>query len=166
LKQKGIDELNIVREQGDIDAAILWLGKSLKTDFKVGPEILRISLSGDQPEEVARLVNAVKDAYLDQLLKKETDRRAKLAEQLQQKLNEVETSLKSKRTALQVLTSTHKIDDPQTLLSKYTAKLQELATMEKNLLDVKLKESELQSDLKAQQKRLFQMDQEAIPPAV
>ena len=51
--------------------AIDWLEKNLQTDTALGPEVLRVSLSGENPEEVAQLLNAVIESYLQDLVYKE-----------------------------------------------------------------------------------------------
>jgi hypothetical protein len=43
---------------------VVYLQKDLTTDFTIGPEILRLSLPGDNPEEAARLTNAVARALV------------------------------------------------------------------------------------------------------
>src|ERR1022692_3921314 len=57
-----IKDLDLVRGKGlSINE---WLEKNLKTDYNLGPEVLRVTLSADQPEEAAELLNAVAKAFL------------------------------------------------------------------------------------------------------
>ena len=66
-----------IREKRGLDETINWLERELQVDFTVGPEILRIALNGDQPEELKTLVAAVEGAYLEKMVNstKEEDRK-------------------------------------------------------------------------------------------
>src|SRR5262249_117428 len=77
LHRPGNGNLKMIREHPD---AATWLGEE---ELKVGyleqkTEILRIALEGTDPREVAMVVNAIKDAYLDDAVN--ARRREKLAE--------------------------------------------------------------------------------------
>jgi hypothetical protein len=50
------DDLKEVREQSD---PIAWLEKNLVVDSTPGPELLRICLTGERPDELALIVKAV-----------------------------------------------------------------------------------------------------------
>src|SRR5260370_40827041 len=50
-------DLPIVRAQGN--GVLEWLDRSLKADFRVAPEIMSVWLSGDDPDGLADLLNAV-----------------------------------------------------------------------------------------------------------
>jgi capsular polysaccharide biosynthesis protein len=63
LQRPGVAELNIVRSYED---PITWLEENLKVTFLGDTDIPRVSLEGTEPEELAILVNAVKDAHMEQ----------------------------------------------------------------------------------------------------
>ena len=93
-------DLSVLRDRD----ALAWLEQEIKVDFHSGPEILRVSMVGDQTEELVVLVNAVVDAYvrefggnrdatlkarienLEEILKAHQDRMKRL-EQLQRVLD-------------------------------------------------------------------------------
>ncbi len=78
LRRPGVGELSIVRSQKH---PVEWLEKVLMIDTYNSPEILRLSIAGDQPQELATLVNAVKDAYLEEVVLAERKQRiARLAD--------------------------------------------------------------------------------------
>ena len=60
--------LTILREQPN---PVDWVEKQIKADYKIAPEILSISMTGDQPEELSILVEAVRDAYLREIVNRE-----------------------------------------------------------------------------------------------
>ena len=56
--------------------------RTLKVEFVAGSEVMEISLSGDDPEEIAGIVNAVKKAYMDEVVNVDTNRRKARHDQL------------------------------------------------------------------------------------
>ena len=61
LRQPGISQLPYIRNQVD---PIVWLRQKIRVRFADQAEILEISMSGEDPEQIAAIVNAVKDAYM------------------------------------------------------------------------------------------------------
>ena len=52
--------------------ALSWLEQEIKVDFPDGPEIFRVSMVGDQSDELIILVDAVVDAYINEFLEDQT----------------------------------------------------------------------------------------------
>jgi succinoglycan biosynthesis transport protein ExoP len=76
LRDSKIAQLSLLREQID---PVDWLEKELQVDFTVAPEVIRIALSGDKPDELVKLVDAVREAYKKEVLtKSQGDRRERL----------------------------------------------------------------------------------------
>ena len=72
LRMEGIAQLPLIRQHDD---PVPWLKENLRVASYHSPEILQISIAGQQPEELAQIVNAVKDAYLDEVVNKERKER-------------------------------------------------------------------------------------------
>lgn len=64
LRKPGISQLPYIRNQVD---PVMWLRRNLRVRFADQAEILEISMTGDDPEQLAALVNAVKDAYMSEV---------------------------------------------------------------------------------------------------
>jgi polysaccharide biosynthesis transport protein len=79
LKRPGVGDLAIVRSRPE---AIEWLEKEIQADFSVAPEVLRIAISGDNPDELKTLIIALKDAYCSEILAKEGAERVRQLEML------------------------------------------------------------------------------------
>jgi hypothetical protein len=94
LKRPDVAELKVVKEQKD---PVDWLQKNLHVDFP-SPGILRIGMSTGKPEESATLVNAVTDAYLQQIV---DGGRAKQIAQLNQLDRIYRERLEAQRSARQ-----------------------------------------------------------------
>ena len=65
LRQPGISELETIRTK---TYPLEWLEDKITVGTYNSPEILKISLEGDNPEDITKIVNAVKDAYLDEVV--------------------------------------------------------------------------------------------------
>ena len=59
------------KEKEKREGVVHWLESELKADFLGNSEILSISLTGDNPEELRLLVDGVKDAYLKEVVEAE-----------------------------------------------------------------------------------------------
>jgi uncharacterized protein involved in exopolysaccharide biosynthesis len=74
-----VNAYRMIREQAD---PITWLQNSLNVEFVAGSEVMEIGLSGDRPDEIAGIVNAVKTAYIEEVANADTklrmERHAKL----------------------------------------------------------------------------------------
>lgn len=57
-----LGEAPLMTFKGVVDRAE-WLSQRLQVEFTDGSELMRIALSGDHPEELAAIVNAVQNAY-------------------------------------------------------------------------------------------------------
>ncbi len=70
------------------------LAKSLKVDFLLGPEIMRVVLIGDDGETVAPLMNEIVQAYLDQVRDEEVGRRNDIIRELEKTQGEYRKKLR------------------------------------------------------------------------
>ena len=80
LRKPNIAALPMVRKETH---PVQWLEDAVQVDSYDSPEILRISLTGDEPTELAEIVNAVRDAYLEEVVN--ADRKQRIA-----RLNDLE----------------------------------------------------------------------------
>lgn len=64
LQRPGISQLPYIQNQLD---PVMWLRRNLRVRFADQAEILEISMTGDDPVQIAALVNAVKDAYMTEV---------------------------------------------------------------------------------------------------
>jgi capsular exopolysaccharide synthesis family protein len=94
LQKPEVACLDIVREQSD---PVEWLQNHLEVDFNAAPEILTIALSGDHPEELKVLVNAVREAYLKEIVNREHNLRVNRLNKLQVLYDKYDDLLRDKR---------------------------------------------------------------------
>jgi uncharacterized protein involved in exopolysaccharide biosynthesis len=77
-----------------------WLSDKLKVEFVAGSEVMEISLSGNNPVDLANIVNAVQRAYMDEVVNVDAKRRTARHEQLKKLRESYATLLKSKRETM------------------------------------------------------------------
>ncbi len=137
LEQPRVATLSFVREQSD---PIAWLEKSLVVDSTPGPEILRVCLLGDRPEELAILINAVVEVYREQNLQETKRLKQEKVDQLQATHEEYKKTLERKRHDLG-------LEDSQSLAARQHSALQQLNTAETERLKKRLEMKNAQMEL-------------------
>jgi capsular exopolysaccharide synthesis family protein len=136
LNKDEVKNLHLVRDQVN---PISWLEKALKVDFLVSPEIMRVGLSGTEPDELAPLVNAVVDAYIQDIENKEKAKRSVLLAALKSNQVQEETKLRDRQKALRTMEQNLGLEDAATTQTKLTARLTELAQMKKEQRELQFK---------------------------
>jgi capsular exopolysaccharide synthesis family protein len=142
LRRPGIGELGIVRDQPD---PALWLEEELKVGFLEKTNILRVALDGTNAGELATMVNAVKDAYLEQAVNAQRNKKLAMLDDLEKVYLASEEKMRSQRAALHQLAETLKSGDSQALSVKQKAILEEYVGLRKELtlLQAQLRTAEI-----------------------
>ena len=159
LERPGIKQYKMVRERGD---PARWLQGDLDVNCVEYSELLEISLQGESPDEVAGLVNAVKDAYLEEVVNIEHKRRQDRYGMLRKLKDQYVETLKSKRQGLKKLAAAVGSNDRETVALKQQFAIQHLATVEQELLEVQSQKRKAGAELALAE----QMDQAVSVPTV
>jgi capsular exopolysaccharide synthesis family protein len=109
--------VRLLREKRGLDEVISWLERELVVDFSVGPEILRIALNGDRPEELKVLVSAVEDAYLKFIANRHNEDAIKHLAGMEALATKYEGIAKSKRENLRKITKELGTKDSSAMLT-------------------------------------------------
>ena len=102
----------MVREQVD---PIAWLQEKLEVEFVAGSEVMEISLTGQNPEEIAGIVNAVKEAYIDEVVNVHLKRRVERFDHLKKIKEQYTERLKKRRETMRKLAYSVEPNDQLTL---------------------------------------------------
>ncbi|MFO0891111.1 MAG: polysaccharide biosynthesis tyrosine autokinase [Isosphaeraceae bacterium] len=95
LRQGKVATLPSVLGQND---PINWLSNEIKVDFPRGSEILKISMAGAYPPtDIELLVNAVTDAYMNEIVDQEAGERKARLERLKTLFEDLQKGLSKKR---------------------------------------------------------------------
>src|SRR5207244_781377 len=95
-----------------------WVQKELKVDFQSGPEYMRLSLSGDRPEEQKLLVSEVTSAYLKEIVNRDRSKNLAHLERLRDIQSKLEKTLARKRRSAREMMVAFGSTDPQALVVK------------------------------------------------
>jgi capsular exopolysaccharide synthesis family protein len=93
LKEPKVAALGIVKAEAEPNP-IEWLEKEVQADFSIAPDILKISMSGDNAGELTTLVDELRKAYIREVLDKENLDRNKKVEWLHKQREHYEELLR------------------------------------------------------------------------
>lgn len=104
LRKPGIESLETLREAaGD---PIGWLSRGLVASAPPESEVVQVRLRGKKAEEVAKILNAVINSFLDDIVNKERTERLGRRDALEKKFKENMAELRSRRETLNNLART------------------------------------------------------------
>ncbi|HMF10914.1 MAG TPA: hypothetical protein VKE94_01370, partial [Gemmataceae bacterium] len=155
LDKPEIAALREVRARADPVAS---LQKDLATDTTLGPEVLRVALTGDYPEDLPVLVNEIVRAYLRDYAAKEETRAAARLRQLRENYRRCADSLREKRQRVRSRELQLGIDDPQIVQARYQMALQQLATAQNQRLQAQLDHQKVQEERRSLLSRIRSPD--------
>jgi polysaccharide biosynthesis transport protein len=100
LRQPGISDLETIRTKA---FPLEWLEDSVAVDTYNSPEILKISLEGGNADDITKIVNAVKDAYLDEVVLADRKQRITRLNELERIHGETEEKVRQKEQRVESL---------------------------------------------------------------
>ncbi|HEY7427801.1 MAG TPA: hypothetical protein VH682_26455, partial [Gemmataceae bacterium] len=149
LKNAEVAKLSILPHNPD--AQIDWLQKELKVDFKTGPEFMKVSMLGYQPEEMKTLLNTVTAVYLKEVVDKERTQKQRRLNHLKEIQYRYEETLRTRRKDVRRLILALGSGDPQVLAVKQRYATEALGVSEKELHQVQSELRRLKIELKARE---------------
>lgn len=126
LRQPGISDLETVRTKA---YPLEWLEDNVAVDTYNSPEILKISLSGGNPEDITKIVNAVKDAYLDEVVLADRKQRITRLNELERIHSETEEKVRQKEQRVESLAKELGTGDSQALSIKHQMALEQISLL-------------------------------------
>ncbi len=146
LRQHEVAELPLIERHDD---PVSWLADELRVDFPGNAEIMRVSLRGDHPQQLAAMVDAVVEAYMREVVEAERNRRRERLADLDRIHAETETEFRTRQSDLKSLAEQLGTGDPEALLLDQLMARQQLAALQSELvrlqLDLGHTEAELQT---------------------
>jgi polysaccharide biosynthesis transport protein len=159
---KEVRDLNIVRAKGP--AAVDWLERALKTDFLSGPEYLRVSLGGEDPDEVAALLNAIARAYLEtntEILRSGRDSQLNDYKERRRKLEEDHRKL---LTQLNLKNADRQVKDRETIAQQHDQAMMDWGQAKSAQRSLYSRRDEVHAELVGLEARLKNLPKTSIPP--
>jgi capsular exopolysaccharide synthesis family protein len=146
LSKDKINQLPLVRKHGTLADQVAWLEKELQARYIENTEILRLSLMATEPDDLPVIVNAVQQAYVDEIVDAERKRQVDWLHDLDEIYASSQKNLRQQREFLRRLADTLKTSDSQVvsikqknLLDEYLTFRKELATTQARLRDAQVK---------------------------
>jgi capsular exopolysaccharide synthesis family protein len=162
LERPEVAELSEVRDHGDPFA---WLQKEMTADFPNGPEILRVSLNGDRPEDLAVLLNeTARQAIRESTAKEEARIKARIA-QLKGSYRATVEVVRGRRLELAEREKRANLPDPALVQTLQGAVMQKLNALTGQLLMVQQAQRKARQDLADARDRLNQRSDLRVSPA-
>ena len=93
-----------------------WLMKELNVDEQISPEFLKISLQGEYPEDLALIVNAIKESYLNEVVYNERNDRIENLRKAEESHRDVDKRVRAALQEIERLATNLGTVDPKNLL--------------------------------------------------
>ena len=149
LRDPKVADLTVLPEPAERAA---WLERELTVDFTTGPEVMRIMLKGERPNELLEVVNAVTREYLRESARLEQEDRANRLEKVTAALARYEEELRRKRETLRKLTGGLDDGDPLGAAVRQRLAVEQLSRAEADLLPLRSEIARLQAEVDAHKK--------------
>lgn len=156
---KDVKDLSLVRDNG-----VEWLEFALKTDFLLGPEILKVVLNSQQPDEGAELLNAIAKAFVEENYEKDKERRDKRLKDFKDNLGKLDAELTNLRQTLRSREKSLEVPDQKLLIAQFQSALQQQGKAAEAVTMNRTEQIKAREELAGVGERLKKLDQLVITP--
>ncbi|MBI1829873.1 MAG: polysaccharide biosynthesis tyrosine autokinase [Planctomycetes bacterium] len=161
---RDIKDLDIVRSKG---ASIHeWLTKNIKTDYLLGPEVLRVTLAADQGEEAAELLNAIARAFFKEYAEMERAKRDGRLDELRKQKGRFEGELRTERALLATAISKMDLKDREAATAQLQNWQNKMYGAESSRRSNEDEYGRAEGEIFAAEARLKSIDMQHIPDSV
>ena len=147
LRKPAVAQLPAIRHSQRSGDPVRWLKSKLRVTFPGDAEIMEVSLTADDPNEAATLVQAVVDAYMQEAVNAEVDRKRLRLSELDRAVAEKEQDIRARREKLKKLATELGTSTTENLTLKQRLALEELSMYRQEL-------RKLQGDLRLHERDL------------
>jgi len=159
VRKPDVAGLPVIREEEQRGDAIAWLSSRLEVDYPGRAEIMRVALTGTDPKGIKTIVQAIVDAYLNEVVDVERKERRQRLNELDRVFAEKETEVRAKRNDLKRLAENLGTTDSETLSLKQQHAVSEFAEYQKELVQMQFRLLHIKGQLAAQEAFLQSVDQ-------
>jgi capsular exopolysaccharide synthesis family protein len=104
LKEDGIRNLGLIRRHPNTTSAIMWMEENLKIEYRDGSELLNAQLTGEEPQDVVRIVEALASAFMQAVNGEEKRQRHDRVLRLTKLLEEAKEKMREKGAEKEAIT--------------------------------------------------------------
>ena len=159
LVRPEIKSLEIVKQQPD---PLLWLEDQIRTESKENDEVMTIAMTGMDPDACRSIVNGVREAYFEEVVKVERKGREDRLKELEKIVDEAEQALRKKKDQYNELADRMGSSDPGVLSIKQQNLMTTLIDKRRQMNMVQWEARKAEARLKALQE--FQANLAQQPP--
>ena len=124
------------RTMSTIGHPVEWLMKELNVNEQISPEFLKISLQGEYPEDLALIVNAVKDSYLNEVVYNERNKRIENLRKAEESHRDVDKRVRAAQQKIEHLATNLGTVDPKNLLLDQARINDKISDLDKELREL------------------------------
>lgn len=151
LKQDQVRNLQMIRQFRDVVSTLTWLEDEIKIDFQDGNELLTLTVSGDDPEELVILANGLTNSYLNIVSGKEAQGKMDRVEKLKRIVNDARDKLETKINERKNLIKVQGVNDPLSLIAKFQSCQARLLEAQREMDRLTYDEQKLKQKIEAYQ---------------
>jgi capsular exopolysaccharide synthesis family protein len=160
LQKPEISRLRLTHKLND---PVQWLKENLDVSFPSESEILHIALKGDYPEDLAALVNAITDAYMEEVVNVELNRRTQRYDMLKELNAKKVKTLQGQRERVRSLAESLGSSNQQAIVLAQQLTAENQALLDKEVLEIRSEKRRTEAEL-ASRLRLVETVAQATPP--
>ena len=124
------------RTMSTVGHPVEWLMKELNVDEQISPEFLKISLQGEYPEDLALIVNAIKESYLNEVVYNERNKRIENLRKAEESHRDVDKRVRAALQEIERLATNLGTVDPKNLLLDQGRIQQKISDLDKELREL------------------------------
>ena len=124
------------RTMSTVGHPVEWLMKELNVDEQISPEFLKISLQGEYPEDLALIVNAIKESYLNEVVYNERNKRIENLRKAEESHRDVDKRVRAALQEIERLATSLGTVDPKNLLLDQGRIQQKISDLDKELREL------------------------------
>ncbi|MBN2218575.1 MAG: hypothetical protein JW719_14460 [Pirellulales bacterium] len=156
LRKPDIASLSIYKKHQEDPVA--WLQNRLVVSFPGDAEIMRVSLDESNNDEAVKMLRAVVEAYLGEVVETQRNQKARELTNLAEVLAGKEREIRAKRTALKQLAEELGTADPETLRMQLQLASSQLAMYQQELLRAQSESRKTTADRKVLEAALRRLE--------
>ena len=130
MRVEGVRDCQLLR---DMQHPVEWLLEELVVESDISDEFIQITLAGEHPEDLARVVNAVKDVYLDEVVFNQRNERIERLKTLQTTFKERDETVRKNQERIKRLADELGTGDPKHALVNMTLLQEKLRLLQMDL---------------------------------
>lgn len=130
LRVEGVRDCRLLK---NMQHPVEWMLEELEVESDLSDEFIRLTLAGEHPEDLALIVNAVKDVYLDEVVFNQRNDRMQRLKKLQETFRERDETVRKNQERIARLADELNTGDPKMALVNMTLLQEKLRLLQTDL---------------------------------